>query len=272
MSQHQIDGWKSIGEDEPQGNENCEVDFEFEGAHEVPSDNFRNLNTIEVESIEEGVHNDRKKCDPQVIVPSTNGTKINKNPLISLLHKDPTLSRDRLTRIRQRNDFTRAADAATNAKKSSEHDITLHDDVAFLQDREKSYIIGKLERVTRYRDFKNKKGATNYVKPIPIESQERNNLERLVSVYRRVDELTFAMNEVQLIKFPFNKIISQVELCANLGVKLTIDENDEKLIKLKVDAYYARMNSKNPLNKQKRKSHDPLDYEPIGGTIKTTSF
>ena len=268
MSQHQIDGWKSIG-DEPQGNENCEVDFEFEGAHDVPSDNFRNLNTIEVESIEEGVHNDRKKCDLQVIVPSTNGTKIYKNTLISLLNKDPTLSRDRLTRIRQRNEFTRATDAATNAKKSSEHDITLHDDVAFLQDREKSYVIGKLERVTRYRDFKNKKGATNYVKPIPIESQERNNLECLVSVYRRVDELTFAMNEVQLIKFPFNKIISQVDLCANLGVKLTIDENDEKLIKSKVGAYYARMNSKNPLNKQKRKSHDPLDYEPIGGTIKT---
>ena len=69
-------------------------------------------------------------------MPSTNGTKIYKNTLISLLNKDPTLSRDRLTRIRQRNEFTRAADAATNAKKSSEHDITLHDDVAFLQDRE----------------------------------------------------------------------------------------------------------------------------------------
>ena len=85
----------------------------------------------------------------------------------------------RLKRIRQRNEFTRAGQAAADACAT---DVQLFEDCALIDWDDRSFILRTIERIVLIGDY----GCKDYKLPVPINSDKKDILEVKVSIYCRI--------------------------------------------------------------------------------------
>ena len=80
-----------------------------------------------------------------------------------------------------------------------------------------TFLIGKVERITYFKDIKKKSGKPNCTKPIALQPPKREHLEVLIFVYKRLASLRFSLDYTVVNMLQFSKILSHVSSTLNNG-------------------------------------------------------
>ena len=151
-----------------------------------------------------------------VAVPGRNQT-IYKSTLVAQLNQDPSLSHDRLTRVRQRQEYQTVEETApTNASM-----VSLFDDYAVLDRSKSGYLVGNLVRLSH----KGTLGSQDYKRPVSYSDDRGSKLD--------VPELKFSLQST-LQSVPFRDIMCHVNLRATEDeidtLELSADEHSALLV------------------------------------------
>lgn len=143
---------------------------------------------------------------PKVIVPETK-KETYKAKRVELLNDDPKISRDRLERVRQRNEyFTKRGEHEVADDDSPK--VCLYSDFAFLDRIRTTYRIGRVERMV----YQNGKKKFDYKHLEPFNSSDKDNLSVIMSVYSEHDNGVFDSEKLTIRTIPFNDLFCEVNL------------------------------------------------------------
>ena len=159
-------------------------------------------------------------------VPGTNQT-IYKSTLVSQLNQDPSLSHDRLTRVRQRQEYQTVEETVpTNASM-----VSLFDDYSVLDRSKSGYLVGNLFRLTH----KGTRGSQDSKRPVSCNDDRGKDVTAFLQIYPKLDvpELKFSLKST-LQSVPFRDIICHVNLRATEDkidtLELSPDEHSALLV------------------------------------------
>ena len=160
------------------------------------------------------------KISPTVTIPET-AKVIYKSKLVSMLNEDPKLSKDRLTRVRQRQEFSRKT--GPKGVIHTGETVALSSEFAIVDRLQSSFLVGQVERI-KYR-------GKDYTRPEPLNSVKKKDLTALMAVYRRADtqdnnEVKFKRNERTLRVIPFHDLLCEVVLTVSSEDHLSLDASD----------------------------------------------
>ena len=114
-----------------------------------------------------------------------------------------SLSHDRLTRVRQRQEYQTAEETVpTNASM-----ISLFDDCSVLDRSKAGYLVGNLVRLTH----KGTRGSQDYKRPVSYDDGRGKDITAFLQIYPKsvVPELKFSLHS-SLQSVPFRDIMCQV--------------------------------------------------------------
>ena len=158
-----------------------------------------------------------------VTVPGRNQT-IYKSTLVAQLNQDPSLSHDRLTRVRQRQEY-QVVEETVPASASM---VSLFEDYALLDRRKSGYLVGNVVRLTH----KGARGSQDYKRPVSYNDDRGKDITAFLQIYPKLDVpgLKFGLQST-LKSVPFRDIMCHVNLRA------TEDERDT--LELSADEHSA---------------------------------
>ena len=172
---------------------------------------------------------EKEKHSPTILVPRI-GRRY-KSTVIAELRNNPTLSTDRLKRVKEAsslivtNQTTTGTRTGSNVARKS-HDLELFDDCAIYdKSTESMFFLGTVQRIRK----KGKRGFLEYVRPISLKERQAN-IEILVTVYKKHNsETAHGHHLYEKTKDIVSVAISKV-IC---GVELSIKDGDTNLFEMR---------------------------------------
>ena len=166
-----------------------------------------------------------QKSSPTITVPESNKT-IYKATLIETLNVNPFLSKDRLTRVKQKQEYHGVTSQMAG---DSNESVCLFDDYIFINKQQKNYSLGQVNRMSC-------KGK-DYVRPVPI--GDKSDVTLYVSPYQVIDveddehdkNSAFYVKMKETLKRKSQDVISSISLsvCSD-GTHLAASKNDLKQV------------------------------------------
>ena len=184
-----------------------------------------------------------------VTVPGRNQT-IYKSTLVAQLNQDPSLSHDRSTRVRQRQEYQTVEERVpTNASM-----VSLFNDYAMLDRSKSGYLVGNLVRLSH----KGTRGSQDYKRPVSYGDDRGKYITAYLQIYPKLDvpELKFSL-QFTLQSVPFSDIMCHVNLRAT--------ENEIHSLELSADEHSALLVAVGRLLSSSRRSR----RRPATGTATT---
>ena len=214
--------------------EELEMQFDDEGEGHLLAHGASDVRTVLDQDLScmEEESNGRKgiKASPFVTIPGKN-KQIYKSTLIASLNEDSKLSADRLTRVRQRNEYGHQRDIGNKAEMSG---VCLYDDYAYWDNENACYKLGRVQRMIHAGVH----GKQDYRLPVPFDSDKRGQISVFMMVFELCESCYSLNGKVEVIAF--SNIMSPVNLIFNMGMyqlpheeTTALDEESEKRRALK---------------------------------------
>ena len=189
-----------------------------------------------------------QKISPTVTIPGT-GKSIYKSKLVNMLNEDPKLSKDRLTRVRQRQEFSRKSNDDESTGSEGEETVALFSEYVIVDRVQQSFSVGQVERI--------RCGGKDYRRPEPLNSPKKKDLSVVMAVYKRVteesgnvDDVIFKTTDRTLRTVPFTDLLCEV--------LLTITDDDTLVLNV-VDAKYIDSLLKVKFDRRKSQKQSAVD-------------
>ena len=147
-----------------------------------------------------------RKTKPTILVPGV-GERY-KSTVVAELRNNPSLSTDRLRRVR--NASVNAKDAC-GISESQLNSVSLFDDCAFIERKNSgdTFVLGRVQRMRK----KGKRGFVEYIKPVSLDDRPKD-VEVIFSKYKLAQERYFDHTE-EMDKKPLSSVICKVSLSLN---------------------------------------------------------
>ena len=182
-----------------------------------------------------------------VTVPGRNQT-IYKSTLVAQLNQDPNLSHDRLTRLRQRQEY-QVVEETVPANASM---VSLFDDYAVVDRRKSRYLVGNLVRLTH----KGTRGSQDYKRPVSYNDDRGKDITAFLQIYPRLDVPGFKFGlQSTLQSVPFRDIMCHVNLRAT--------EDGRDTLELSADEHSALLVTVGRLVSSSRRTRRQPAMEPV---------
>ena len=112
-----------------------------------------------------------------------------------------------MQRVRQRQEY-RSSERAPHPQDADSSRVTLFNDYAVLDRRNKSYVIGSLVRLVRVGDHVRQE----YKRPVPYDDPKKESITCFFQAYNPIGQNAFEVTTAKLLEFPFKDILTHVNL------------------------------------------------------------
>ena len=141
-----------------------------------------------------------------------------------------------MQRVRQRQEY-RSSEGAPHPQDADSSRVTLFNDYAVLDRRNKSYVIGSLVRLVRVGDH----GRQEYKRPVPYDDPKKESITCFFQAYNLIGHNAFEVTTAKLLEFPFKDILTHVNLTISESTDtLLIPEEEHSEVKKSVEKVFRQ--------------------------------
>ena len=136
----------------------------------------------------------------------------------------------------QRQEYRRS-EGAPHPQDAGSSRVTLFNDYAVLDRRNKSYVIGSLVRLVRVGDH----GRQEYKRPVPYDAPKKESITCFFQAYNLIGQNAFEVTTAKLLEFPFKDILIHVNLTISESTDtLLIPEEEHSEVKKSVEKVFRQ--------------------------------
>ena len=160
-----------------------------------------------------------------------------------------------MQRVRQRQEY-RSSEGAPHPQDADSSRVTLFNDYAVLDRRNKSYVIGSLVRLVRVGDH----GRQEYKRPVPYDDPKKESITCFFQAYNLIGQNAFEVTTAKLLEFPFKDILTHVNLTISESTDtLLIPEEEHSEVKKSVEKVFRQPRRRTITNELESPSSSTAD-------------
>ena len=141
-----------------------------------------------------------------------------------------------MQRIRQRQEYRNLGDAP-HPQDADPSRVTLFNDYAVLDRRNKTYVIGSLVHLVRIGDH----GCKEYKRPVAYNDPKKESIKCFFQAYNKIGQNSFEVSTDKVVELPFTNILTPVNLAvSDAGNTLVIPKEEHREVQQSVEKVFEQ--------------------------------